>query len=114
MCCSNSQVIHATSPSLEQRFSRVGVVQQRFAHEPVVVRGQGGEFVMFWTGCDPVYIYLLLVLLSVLLVLLSLTFATSQFANPDLVVAACAKRHRGLVQPGIHWRRLGRGLQRTG
>ena len=58
MCCSNSQVIHATSPSLEQRFSRVGVVQQRFAHEPVVVRGQGGEFVMFWTGCDPVSIAL--------------------------------------------------------
>lgn len=83
----NSQVVHATSPSLLQRFTRVGAlrfdggsgggaggspphnaaatvdgdgaaadtnpVQPRFAHEPNVVRGPGGEWVMFWTGCDP-------------------------------------------------------------
>ena len=66
----NSQVVHATSTSLGQHFSRAstvaftgssdsggggssGVLQPRFAHEPVVVRGPGGEWVMFWTGCDP-------------------------------------------------------------
>jgi hypothetical protein len=61
----NSVVVHATSPSLTQRFTRVGAltfggdsgepdpVQPRFAHEPNVVRGPGGEWVMYWTGCDP-------------------------------------------------------------
>ena len=70
----NSQVVHATSPTLSQRFSRVAAVrfggrdrdhdagvsaaddspvQPRFAHEPNVVRGPAGEWVMFWTGGGP-------------------------------------------------------------
>jgi hypothetical protein len=81
----NSQVVHATSPSLAQRFVRsepliflggsggsgssgstgstgngvhgvstpANPVQPRFAHEPTVVRGPAGEWVMYWTGCDP-------------------------------------------------------------
>ena len=72
----NSQVVHATSPTLSQRFSRVAAVrfggrdrdhdagvsaadaspvQPRFAHEPNVVRGPAGEWVMFWTGGGPGY-----------------------------------------------------------
>jgi len=66
----NSQVVVATSPSLDQRFIREGtlnfgradsdsdgggggVLQPRFAHEPNVVRGPGGEWVIYFTGCDP-------------------------------------------------------------
>ena len=83
----NSQVVHATSTSLDRRFARDGpltfgrpaasegggsgggggggdgsgggrgrgggVVQPRFAHEPNVVRAPTGEWVMFYTGCDP-------------------------------------------------------------
>jgi hypothetical protein len=50
----NSQVIHATSRSLDQGFVRVNVVQPRFAHEPVVIRAPAsGEWVMFFTGCNP-------------------------------------------------------------
>ena len=60
----NSQVVHATAASLDQPFRKVSAVtlgsdptteaiQPYFAHEPVVTRGPDGEWVMFWTGCDP-------------------------------------------------------------
>ena len=53
----NSQVIHATARSLEEPFVGAGVVQPRFAHEHVVVRAPStGEWVMYFTGCDPLAI----------------------------------------------------------
>lgn len=63
----NSQIVHATSPDLHLPFQKVDVsavrssaaaeasapIQSYFAHEPVVTRGPDGEWVMYWTGCDP-------------------------------------------------------------
>jgi hypothetical protein len=63
----NSQIVHATAAALDQPFRKAGAVvfgtasadaaagpvQPHFAHEPVVTRGPGGEWVMYWTGCDP-------------------------------------------------------------
>ena len=43
-----------TDAFLQEPFVRADVVQPRFAHEPVVVRAPStGEWVMFFTGCDP-------------------------------------------------------------
>ena len=75
----NSQVVYATAATLNEKFTRGGAltfsgdgsssssssssnrtdkgdlaeVEPRFAHEPVVTRGPAGEYVMYWTGCDP-------------------------------------------------------------
>ena len=51
----NSQVVHSTTEHLERPFVRAPInpIQPYFAHEPVVTRGPAGEFVMFFTGCDP-------------------------------------------------------------
>jgi hypothetical protein len=56
----NSHVVRATARALNDPFVRAiatetgdPVVVPRFAHEPKVIRGDRGEYVLFWTGCDP-------------------------------------------------------------
>ena len=48
----NSRVIHATSDSPGGVYKRVGVTWEVFSHEPEVVPGPNGEFIMFFTASD--------------------------------------------------------------
>ena len=47
---SNSEIVHATSPSPTGAFVTDSVVWGVWAHEPTVMRAPTGEFVMLWTG----------------------------------------------------------------
>ena len=46
----NSRIIHATSDSAGGKYVRQNVTFPVFSHEPVVVPGPGGEFIMFFTA----------------------------------------------------------------
>ena len=46
----NSRIVHATSASAGGSYVRKDITWPVFAHEPVVVPGPNGEFVMFFTG----------------------------------------------------------------
>eukprot|EP00463_Aulacantha_scolymantha_P002297 TRINITY_DN2990_c0_g1_i1.p1 TRINITY_DN2990_c0_g1~~TRINITY_DN2990_c0_g1_i1.p1 ORF type:complete len:201 (+),score=21.89 TRINITY_DN2990_c0_g1_i1:45-647(+) len=49
----NSQVVHATSSSMEGPYTRQEVVWPVFAHEPNTVRAPTGEYVMYFTARNP-------------------------------------------------------------
>ena len=50
----NSQVIHATSPDpTTVPFTKQGVVQGIFSHEPIARRAPTGEFVVWYTAVLP-------------------------------------------------------------
>eukprot|EP01052_Picozoa_sp_SAG31_P015354 SAG31_NODE_984_length_10552_cov_4.679231_13_plen_438_part_00 len=47
--CSNSQIVHATSPTAAGLYTRKEVIFKVFSHEPQVVRAPTGEYVMYFT-----------------------------------------------------------------
>lgn len=48
--CSNSQIVHAVSPTPTGAYSRADVAQKIWSHEPTVARAPTGEFVMMFTS----------------------------------------------------------------
>ena len=48
--CSNSQIVHAVSSTPTGAYSRKGVAQKVWSHEPTVARAPTGEFVMMFTS----------------------------------------------------------------
>ena len=48
--CSNSQVVHAVASTPTGAYTRKGVAQKVWAHEPTVARAPTGEYVMMFTS----------------------------------------------------------------
>jgi hypothetical protein len=108
-----------TDAFLQEPFVRAGVVQPRFAHEPVVVRAPStGEWVMFFTGCDPTVREKRLSGAVFILKMIGLprqALGTSIGKDGEKgVLCAGSQRQPPLLQPGLRSGRRGCQLHSSG